>query len=237
MSIIYHGDLAFELFEVAQKKGTIILADGLPGNPISKKESIAEWNRRGYDIVFPRYLGSWESKGRFLEHPPQHDFEILIDALSKGINNVDKVYIAKKIYLLGTSFGGGVIMSIKDDTNIDKICALSPTITYRGIPDINTLASYLQTKYPGSYRFKVSDFDKLLNDEISSPVNKFSLPSSKVMILAGEQDNQISITELRSFATQKSIKLISDPQVGHITLSKLKVEHYDQIDTFFLGQN
>ena len=46
-------------------KGTIILLDGLPSNPLSKNQLMQKLAEYNYDVFFPRYEGTWESKGDF----------------------------------------------------------------------------------------------------------------------------------------------------------------------------
>ena len=101
------------------------LGRGLPSNPSSKGQLMQELSGHGYDVFFPRYEGTWESKGTFLERTPSEAIIEFIKILKKGISTGNKEYLAGKIFLLGASFGGGVALDIATKYTVDNICVVS----------------------------------------------------------------------------------------------------------------
>lgn len=100
---------AYKLSETSSK-GTIILLDGLPSNPSSKDPLIRNLSEKGWDVFFPRYKGTWDSKGKFLEEEPSKAIIEFIEKLKQGVNLGDEDYTAKKIFLLGSSLGGAYLL-------------------------------------------------------------------------------------------------------------------------------
>jgi hypothetical protein len=71
-----------------KKQRLIILCDGLPSIP--RKQSLAEsLAAKGFWVIYPRYRGTWESDGEFLEKSPHEDVLELLDELpARGGRNL-----------------------------------------------------------------------------------------------------------------------------------------------------
>lgn len=95
--------------------GAIILLDGLPSNPSSKDNLMQELSDRGYDVFFPRYEGTWESKGIFLERIPSETIIEFIEMLKAGKNIEDKKEQINKIFLLGPVLEEGSLLTLPPD--------------------------------------------------------------------------------------------------------------------------
>lgn len=210
-------------------KGTIILLDGLPSNPISKNKLMQELSNN-YDVFFPRYEGTWESKGTFLERAPSESIIEFIQALRKSLKLENKRYLPKKIFLLGASFGGGVALDIATKCKVDKICAVSPVISFKRINGIETLEDYLRKEQ--KYNFNSNDWKRLLDDKIWNLNESRISNNSDIWIIIGKNDNQISEKEVVEFCKRKNIQnQILD--LGHITLSKIPESTLVEIINFF----
>jgi dipeptidyl aminopeptidase/acylaminoacyl peptidase len=62
----------------SKKQRVIILCDGMPSMP--RKQALMEFlATEGYWVFYPRYRGSWESGGQFLEKSPDRDILDVID--------------------------------------------------------------------------------------------------------------------------------------------------------------
>lgn len=218
--------------QVNSDKKAIIFLLGLPGSP-KEYEMFQYFKSEGFDIFLPRYEGTWESKGEFLERAPSIAIDDLINTLKKGIVLTDgNVYKSKNIYVLGTSFGGGVSLNVSPK-NIKAVCALSPVISFRNVNKIDTLGTYLSMQEKNNYRFVSTQWDKLISDTLYSPITDMLVSPEDVLLIAGKNDDQISYTEIQEFATKKGISNIDIKDMGHITFSKITKEIQTRISDFF----
>lgn len=213
-------------------KGAIILLDGLPSNPISKDVLMKKLAECNYDVFFPRYEGTWESKGNFLERAPSEAIIEFIEKLRRGEDIENKEYKAKKVFLLGASFGGGVALDIATKYDVDKICVTSPVISFKEINGIETLENYLRTAYTKDYRFDSKNWQKLIKDEIWNLKDSKIRDPFKILIIAGKNDNQIKESDIIEFGKRNNISVrIFD--LGHISLSKITEPILNEILDFF----
>lgn len=199
-----------------ETKKIVILLPGLPYEP-KKYDLIDQLNNFGFDVVFVHYKGTWGSEGEFLAQPPQEEMDLLINKIhDERLNNV----LYKEVFLIGTSFGGAVSLTINDNPIIKKIVALSPVISYKKIPRISTLSEYLTLNFPNKYTFKSERFTDLINDKISSPVHEYKIDPKKVILIGGKEDKEINIKDIEDFGVQNNIKHVSF-DTGHITFSRI----------------
>src|SRR4051812_18652185 len=125
----FKGEIVAEFLPPRKDTGkVIILCDGMPAVP-SKNGLMEFWARKGYWVFHPRYRGTWESSGEFLEHSPHQDILDLISELPKGFTSFwdgrrFKVQ-PRKIILIASSFGGAVSLISALDNSIDKVIAFS----------------------------------------------------------------------------------------------------------------
>lgn len=85
--IIYRTRFGREIVaEVAlperQTGRVIVLAQGFPSSP-SKRAVLDFLTGEGYVVVFPRYRGTWESDGYFLDRSPTEDIREVIETLER----------------------------------------------------------------------------------------------------------------------------------------------------------
>lgn len=212
-------------------KGAIILLDGLPSKPASKTDLMQELSKEGYDVFFPRYEGTWESEGTFLERAPSEAIIEFIKKLKKGIKIKNKNYQNNHIFILGASFGGGVALDIYTKENIEKICVVSPVISFKKVDGIETLEDYLREAHSKDYRFDSKEWKKLLEDQIWDLNESKVKEPSKIWIGIGKNDNQIKESDVREFGEKKGIQ-VEVYDLGHITLSKIPSSMLRQIMVF-----
>jgi len=201
----------------------VILLPGIPYNPEKDYALIKRLNTEQFDTFFIHYDGTWGSSGKFLAQNPKVSVEDFIQSIQKGkiTNSVNEPYA--KIYIIGASFGGGLALTIDDHESLASICALSPVISYQSVNGIETLGQYLQESCAEYYDFEISDINALINDEIINPKFQSTLPSEKILIIAGVDDKQIPLTDIKEFSHQHSLRLEEYP-TGHITFSKVNEE-------------
>lgn len=205
-------------------KKLAILLPGLPYEP-KKYDLVNQLNNADFDVAFIHYKGTWGSEGEFLAKPPQKEIDALIAMIRDvGLNTI----LYTEISLLGTSFGGALALMITDVPIIRKIIVLSPVISYKKVPGINTLQGYLSSNFPTQYTFRAERFSDLISDRICSPVQGFGINPSKVMLMGGDKDTEIDIKEIENFGDQNKIHYLTF-NVGHITFSKITNEILNKI--------
>jgi len=222
----------YALSESNPPYGAAIILDGLPSNPSSKDQLIQKLARHDFDVFFPRYEGTWKSKGEFLKRNPSKAIIEFIKTLQHGVFLRGKKYIARKIFVLGASFGGRIALDIASKNVADKTCAISPAISFRRIAEIDTLENHLRAEYAGDYRFNSKNWYKLLEEDVwNLDNNKIENPSD-TLIIAGNNDNEIKKADVFEFGKKNKIR-ISIYDFDHITLSKITESMLEEILEFF----
>jgi len=210
-----------------ETKKIAILLPGLPYKP-QKYDLVDQLNDIGFDVAFLHYPGTHGSGGEFLLHKPQEYINVLINKIQKeGLNNIKYDGIS----IIGTSFGGAISITIDDNDIIKKVIALSPVISYKKVPTINTLAEYLTSNFYNEYNFSPERFNDLTNDQITSPINQYKLDPNKVLLIGGQKDEEIDINDIKSFSEQNNIKHLGF-NTGHITFSRISYDILEAIKDF-----
>ena len=103
----------------------IILLQGCPSMPSQATQRFLM--KRGFVVVQPRYRGTWESSGLFLEVSPEQDvIDILddlngelVDAWSKEAFHVEH----DEVIIICSSFGGAAGILASRDPRVSKVVA------------------------------------------------------------------------------------------------------------------
>lgn len=209
-----------------KNKKALILLDGLPSLP-EQKQLMNNLSSKGFSVFFPRYAGTWESAGKFLESNPSFDIDNFIKKLNTiGIilkyANKENLLIFEDISIIASSFGGAVALSLKKINLINKIVLLSPVFDFKKVIGIKTLKNYLNKIYPGAYRFETKQWTKLLQGKlISCNTKRVKKNHSKYSVLHGINDNQIKSDDMISFFEPLKIKPRIIENTSHLSLSKI----------------
>lgn len=218
-----HKDTVFEYLAPQDPAATswVILCDGLPAVP-QRNGLMSDLAAAGWHVVFPRYAGTWESPGEFLASSPASDINGIIEALSAGAL-VDAQPPADRIALLGSSFGGAVALSLSAHPSVYRTLALSPVTSFRDISaSLATLPDYLRDVYPGAYRFRDSDWQRLMRDELIDLGSIGPEAIIKTAIIVGQDDEQIPADKTVDFALQGHAHFFYTwPNRGHIGFSQV----------------
>ena len=118
---------AFGMFASGkEKKETVILLHGLPGNERSL-DLAQELRRNGKNVIYFNYRGSWGSQGEFLYSNCIEDVKEVMDFFDKPENSTKYRIKSKSYILFGHSMGGGIALLVgAKDSRISKIGAFSP---------------------------------------------------------------------------------------------------------------
>lgn len=225
-------DIVAEVALPKQQTGrVIILAVGAPSGS-SKKERMEFLARRGYTVVYPRYRGTWESGGRFLEKSPAEDIREVAQVLSRTKHILDLAteksipIRVKEIILFGWSFGGPAVLLNTHLPVVKKVIAVSSVIDWSvdGPEEpFDEFVRYSSQGFMGAYRLKQSkDWDKLINTNFYNPVAHIkTIDGKKVFILHAKNDLVVPVDPVIPFANKIGARYYVKPKGGH----RLNFEH------------
>lgn len=234
-------DIIFEFSPAEDEfRGIIIICEGLPSIP-RQKELLSYLSVAGYFVIFPRYRGTWESDGEFLKESPAKDIEDIINFIEN--NKIKEFYGGKEfdikdknIYLLGSSFGGSVALSLAGNTDIKKIVVLSPIVDFKihnkdgNEQDLARLKNFIRQAFGQGYRFGDENWNKMAVGEIFNPKQKLDEKEAEtISIIYDKSDKEIDYKKIENYASQNNIKTIKWDNVGHISFSKLSKDKLDEI--------
>lgn len=219
--IIKSKTLIYEIYlpetsKASNKKG-VIYCPGLPDYP-HKRPYAKKWTENGFTFLELRYMGSWESNGRFSPENCLKSIQEAVDFFKKGKAKELRQgsllqWNIKEIILLGNSFGGAVILSalpiLKD---INRAILLAPLIDIsllkQGLKIIeqdtkkDELYHLLKNGFSNVYRgLSLKSWQKFLQEK--SLINPFKythqLISKKLLFVHGNQDHVVPIKATKRF--------------------------------------
>ncbi len=220
-----------------------ILCGGMPGYP-ARKELMFFLAEKNFWVFSPRYRGSWESDGSFLEKSPHLDVIDVMDSLSSGFTDLwnNKKYKIKdpRIYLIGSSFGGPAAILASKDTRVKKIIALSPVVDWRvksKIEPLDWLGKFTRVAFGNGYRFRQKDWDRLKSGTFYNPVSELGgLDRSKIYIIHAKDDEVVPIKPVIKFAKALGCKITVLKKGGHLSSSNLmRAVFWKRVNKFLKG--
>ncbi len=225
-------DIVAEIFFPEKQSGKVaILAIGAPSGS-SKKERLQFLASQGYVAIYPRYRGTWESDGYFLEHSPSDDIREVILELEKKKCVTDiltgEVFPIKiqAVHLFGGSFGGPAVLMNTNLSIVKKVIATSPVIDWsvEGEDEpFDKQVRYSILGYGGAYRVKnKKEWQKLVQTDFYNPVaHTKSINGKKVFIMHAKDDTNVPYDPVIPFAEKIGASYYIKPTGGH----GIKFEH------------
>ncbi len=178
----------------------IVVCDGLPSVP-SKRRVLEYWSKHGFWVFHPRYKGTWESAGKFLDHDPTDDIlevaRILKNGISVPLPQKNFELHVTHVTVIGASFGGAAALLASLHPEVDKAVVVSPVIDwkeelYRPRQPLSDLREYIHTMFGEAYRFSDSDFDRLgADDQFFNPITHLQEYSPKKICIIHAKDDMI----------------------------------------------
>lgn len=211
----------------------IIFCDGCPSVP-SKRSVLEYWSKRGFWVFHPRYKGTWESAGKFLDHDPTEDIlEVartvrsgeLVSTRTRSGDKVPQPSI-KRVIVVGASFGGAVALLSSLHSEIDKAVAISPVIDWstevtNSLEPLSDLKAFIRKGFGEAYRFLDSDFDRLGRDpQFFNPIAHVSeYDARKIFIMSAKDDMIVSSDRIVQFVLQTQCAYHMRKTGGHFSSS------------------
>lgn len=226
------------------KQGKVaILATGLPSSP-NKKDVLLFLASQGYVVISPRYRGSWESEGNFLERSPAEDIRDIINDLTNHKSIVDlftgetKPLRVSTIHLFGSSFGGPAVLMNSHLSIVKKVIALSPVIDWavEGESEpFDFFVRFTKEAFGDAFRSKSpTDWQKLITTDFYNPIAHIkTMQGKKIFIMHAKDDTVVPFNPLVPFAKKIHATYYAKPKGGHFSLRLLTHQFFwKKIQTF-----
>lgn len=204
----------------------VIFADGMPSLP-HKKWLLRLFSKWGFWVFHPRYRGSWESGGTFLDHDPTEDILDVVREIKKGVvtsvwDGVEYTLDAKQIYVIGASFGGpAAILSSKSEL-VDKIIAISPVVDWPSEQlsvdePMDWLEGAVNRAFGNAYRFSTEDWKRLSDGAFYNPMSEIdTLDKDKVLVIHTMDDTVVLPGPVQEFSERLDCAFLLLKKGGHV---------------------
>ncbi len=207
----------------------IILANGMPSYPGRRDDLIQFLGSQGFWVILPRYRGSWESGGSFLEESPHKDLLDIIDQLPEGFvdlwNNDTYRIRNPKVFIVGSSFGGAAALLVSKNPRVKKVVVLSPVTDWRvesRVESVDWVGRFTQIAFGNGYRMKPENWNKLKTGRFYNPITQTSLiKGEKIMVFHAEDDQVVYYSATKAFCKKTKAKLVPLKTGGHLSISNI----------------
>ncbi len=195
-----------------KRQKAIILCDGMPSIPT--KQPLAEFlSRKGYWVFYPRWRGTWESGGEFLNKSPAEDITDVITGLEKG--RIKEIAFGQEfklapdsIFVIGGSFGGAAAILASLDCRVNKVIANCPVVDWSALlkaPEKETsnksYPAYIREAFGNAYRLRDKNWNKLRRGNFYNPAQHIrELTGPKIMMFHAKDDPIIPWRQVDRFA-------------------------------------
>lgn len=227
-----------------KKQKAIVLCDGMPSIP--RKQSLAEFlSKQGYWVFYPRYRGTWESDGEFLQKSPHLDILDVIEEIPKGVQEVTfgEKFTPRpeEVFVIGGSFGGAASILVSLDSRVKKCVANCPVVDWKVLGNSERAetsnpkySAYIREAFGRAYRLTDHNWLKLRRGDFYNPAHHIKeIDPSKVMMFHAWDDPYIPYKTVARFAERTGIRLKSLRRGGHISTDGTVRKYWPQIKRFF----
>ncbi|KND51790.1 MAG: hypothetical protein ABA06_00820 [Parcubacteria bacterium C7867-001] len=228
-----------------ESKKVIILAAGAPGYPGGKDDLMHFLSKKGYWVFLPRYRGTWESDGKFLEFSPHEDLLHVMDKLSTGDfidlwSGTSHQIENPEFYLIGGSFGGAAAILASRDPRVVKAATICGVVDWReqeehSIESLEVMSTYVPAAFGQAYRNGPDVWKKLVIGDFYNPAwESESILGVKLLMMHNEDDRVVPIEISKKFAENVAATFVSFKQGGHRALGVVpEARYWNRIDKFF----
>ncbi len=204
-----------------------IIVDGCPSMP--SKHTLGEFlARKGYWVFHPRYRGSWESKGEFLQYSPDEDVRLVALSLNKGFTNaydgITYLLDIREVNVVGASFGGAAAILSSRHPEINKVIAIAPVTDWLYYDKHSKQESFsvfkkeIRDGFGDGYRFPDANFKKLSSGKFYNPIRHVKeLEGGKIFLAHAKDDTVVPYEPTIKFAKLLGIKPMLFAKGGHLS--------------------
>ncbi len=229
---------------LGKRQKVVILCDGMPSIP-GKQPLVEFLGGKGFWVFYPRWRGSWESDGQFLQKSPEQDILDVITELPNGITELAFGQRFKpspdEIFVIGGSFGGAAAILTSLDERVTKVVANCPVVDWSVLQDEQkketsnpSYAAYIRAAFGNAYRLTDRNWDKLRGGSFFNPVRHIhELTPSKILMFHAKDDPYIPWKMVDSFARKAGIKLKLLARGGHLSTQTVVQRFWPEIRAFF----
>lgn len=228
----FANDIVAEFYEpVTSSNKVVVFAPGMPGMPGNKKQLAQFFNKKGYWFIYPRYRGTWESGGYFLEQSPAQDIIDVIESLEKPFQNLPDGETNKienpELYVVGSSFGGAAALLVSSHPKVHKVLSISGVVDWTCPGKDEPLEWLYETFMPqvfgAGYRMKDPDaWKQIASGTWYNPVaKKEHIDPTKVLMIHSDDDTIVPYTSVQELSQSLSIPLITLKGKGHAGSSEI----------------
>jgi dipeptidyl aminopeptidase/acylaminoacyl peptidase len=227
-----------------KKQKVIVLCDGMPSMP--RKQALMDFlSGKGYWVFYPRYRGSWESDGKFLQQSPHKDILDVIGELPKGVRELafGKRFELKpdEVFVVGGSFGGAAAILASLDPRVKKVIANCPVVDWailekeeKAETSNPNYAAYIREAFGNGYRLSDANWQKLYSGKFYNPAAHVKeVDPSKVMMFHAKDDPYVPYKTVKKFADQTGARLNLFARGGHLSTEMIMQKHWAKIRKFF----
>jgi len=216
--VVYY-EFSEDIVSKRSKAPAIVFLNGMP-RPSGIEKIATHFVDAGYIFFNVYYPGYWEGRDtlKFSELPEKVSElgKFLKEGQAKDIINGGELpFSASELYLIGSSFGGTVSLTVADGI-FEKIIAVSPLVDFSKhqaiIDDLFVKLDFFSPVIRLSYDAEEakSDFDLL------DPASREFLPLAKnTLIIADKYDPQIHFEQVCDYAEKNEIELYATDNSVH----------------------
>ena len=243
----FASDIVCEFLPPARPRKTqrvIILCDGMPSMP--RKQPLAEFLAgKGYWVFYPRYRGSWESGGSFLERSPHLDILDVVDGLSRDFRELAfgrrfRVS-ADEVFVIGGSFGGAAAILSSLDPRVKRVVANCPVVDWAILAREQkketsnpSYAAYIRAAFGNGYRLSDGNWKKLASGKFYNPMYcAREITAAKVLMFHAQDDPYVPYRSVQKFARVTGARLKLFRRGGHLSTDLIVRKYWPQVREFF----
>ena len=227
-----------------KRSRVIMLCDGMPSIP--RKQPLVEFlSRQGFWVFYPRWRGSWESEGEFLQISPEQDVFGVIEQLPRGFRETAfgqrfKV-VPDEVFVIGGSFGGAAALLASLDPRVSRVVANCPVVDW-GILDSEreketsnpSYPAYIREAFGNAYNLSARNWNKLRSGRFFNPVlHVKDFDPAKVIMFHAKDDPYVPWRGVADFAARTGIRLKLLARGGHLSTQQTTLKYWPQIASFF----
>lgn len=229
-------EIVYELIEPPKNKNLkrgIIIFPGMPNQPRSENsDALAS---EGFYVLEPRYIGSWESYGKFNIDNCIKTIILAEKLFQKGFatecwSNKKIEWEINEITILSSSFGSSVVLSIAHKLDTRRFVCLAPLTNLNkhnkteGIEeqDLKQVGRFIKRGFENAFReFDLSDWDRFVEGgSNANPIKMAELLKNKKMFLAhGKEDSAVHYSRTQEYydkiKDRNEVKLKFYEGIGH----------------------